>query len=65
MAYEVRIAGKPVATFDTSDAALERVREEIGRQPDCEPEIIDTSTGHAFEPAASKGSREHLTKTMR
>jgi hypothetical protein len=65
MAYEVRVAGKPIATFDTSDAALARVRDEIARQPDCEPVIIDTSTGHALEPAASKGSREHLTKTMR
>lgn len=65
MAYEVRIASKPVAIFDTSEAALERVREEIARQPDCDPEIIDTTTGHAFEPAASKGWRDHLTKTMR
>ncbi|HST75982.1 MAG TPA: hypothetical protein VLJ20_11470 [Acetobacteraceae bacterium] len=65
MAYEVRIDSKPVGTFDDTEAALDRVRDEIGRRPDCEPEIIDTSTGRAFEPASSKGWREHLTKTIR
>lgn len=64
MAYEVRIDGKAAATFDTSEAALDRVRAEIARNVDCEPEIIDTETGHAFEPAASKSWREHLAKNV-
>ncbi len=65
MAYEVRIDSKPVGTFDTSEAALERVRDELKRRPDCEPEILDTSTGRAFQPASSKRWQEHLTKTIR
>ena len=65
MAYEVRIDTKPVGTVDTSEAALDRVRDEIRGRPDCEPEIIDTTTGRAFEPASSKGWREDLTKALR
>ncbi len=65
MAYEVRIDSKPVGTFDTSEAALDRVRDELRRHPDCEPEIIDTNTGRAVQPASSKRWQEHLTKTIR
>ena len=65
MAYEVRIDTKPVGTFDNSEAAIERVREELARRPDCEPEILDTSTGRAVQPASSKRWQEHLSKTIR
>ena len=64
MPFEVRMEGKAVGTFDTSEEALERVRAAVKDHPDCEPEIIDTATGRAFEPAASKSWREHLANNV-
>ena len=64
MAYEVRIGGKAVGAFDTTEAALDHVRGAIKAAPDCEPEIFDTETGKPFAPAASKGWREHLANNV-
>ncbi len=64
MPYEVRIESRAVATYDTSEQALEHVRAALKEQPDCEPEIFDTETGKPFEPAASKSWREHLANNV-
>ena len=64
MPYEVRMEGKAVGTFETSEEALDHVRAAVKERPDCEPEIIDTATGQAFEPAASTSWREHLANNV-
>ncbi len=64
MPYEVRIDSQATGTFDTSEEALDHVRAAVKQRPDCEPEIIDTATGRAFEPAASKSWREHLANNV-
>lgn len=64
MAYEIRMEGKPAETFESSEAALDRVREILASDPDADPEVIDSKTGRAFEPAASKRWREHLANKV-
>ena len=61
MAYEVRLDGQPTETFATAEAALRHVRLILKAQPDADPEVMDTRTGRAFEPAASKRWREELS----
>jgi hypothetical protein len=53
-----------VGEFPTEEAALAGVRQELKACPDCEPEVIDTTTGKPFAPAASHGWREHLAKKV-
>ncbi len=64
MAYELRNGNESLGTFDSSEAALEAVRTLLKSNPDADPEILDTSTGRAFEPAASKRWREHLANNV-
>jgi len=54
MGYEVRIDRRSVGEFATTEAALARVREALKLHPDCEPQIIDLSTGKPFALAASR-----------
>ena len=64
MAYEVRLEGQLPEIFVTTEAALQRVRSILRSQPDADPEILDTRTGRAFEPAASKRWREELARAI-
>ena len=64
MAYELRINGKPVGTYATTDEAIQRAREATQSVPDCEVEMIDTKTGHAAEPAATVRWREELANKV-
>lgn len=64
MAYELRLEGQASELFVTTEAALRRVRSIIRNQPDADPEIVDTRTGRAFEPAASKDWREELARKL-
>ncbi len=64
MPFELRIDKRSVATFDSSEDALTRAREAVQARPDCEPEIIDTATGRAFEPAASQRWRDELANKV-
>lgn len=64
MAYEVRMGGKVVGTYDTEEEAMAAVREALLADADVEPEVYDTRTGKAAAPGSSAGWREHLaTKT--
>ncbi len=64
MAYELRNGGKAVGTFESSEKALEQARVLLRSDPDADPDILDTATGRAFEPAASKRWREHLANNV-
>ncbi len=64
MAYELRIDHARVAVYADADAALAHVKRAVRERPDCEPEIIDTETGRAFEPAASERWRDELAKKI-
>ncbi len=63
--YELRINGRPIGTYDDAVAALARARLLVSVTPDCEPEIMDTRTGRAFEVGASVRWREELAARMR
>jgi hypothetical protein len=60
MPFEVRLAGKLVATFDSEAAAVARAREMLRQDADRQPEVLDTATGRAVAPGASAESRERL-----
>ena len=60
MSYELRVNGRPAAVYADPEDALDRVRTLMKSDCDLEPEIIDTRTRRAFEPAASIRSREEL-----
>jgi hypothetical protein len=64
MGYEVRIDHRSVGEFPTQEAALARGRQELKARPDCEPEVIDTTTGKPFAPVPSRGWREQLAKKV-
>ncbi|MBV8521644.1 MAG: hypothetical protein JOY71_05860 [Acetobacteraceae bacterium] len=53
MSYEVCSNGRSLGTFDRPEDALDQVRTILRRDPDCEPEVMDTDTGQALMPAAS------------
>ena len=61
MAYEVRVGGKAVGTYETEQDAMAAVRETLLADADAEPEVYDTETGKPAAPGSSKGWREHLT----
>lgn len=64
MAYELRMGGKTIGTYDTEEEAMAAVREALLADADAEPEVYDTRTGQPAAPGSSKGWREHLaTKT--
>ena len=58
--YEVRAYGVRIATFDRPEPALAVVRAILLRDADCEPEVLETRTGRAYEVASSIRWREEL-----
>jgi hypothetical protein len=64
MTYELRLGGRTIGLYDDQEDALVRVRRMMQRDADCEPEVIDTRTGRAFEPAASLRWREELASKI-
>ena len=64
MGYEVRSNGQNLGTFDRSEDALDRVRTMSKRDPDCEPEILDTHTGQPFMLAATADWRDELASKI-
>ena len=64
MAYELRINGRVAEVYDKPEPALDRVRALMKSDCDIEPEVLDTRTGRAFEPAASIRWREELATRM-
>ena len=64
MGYELRNNGRCLGTFDRQEDVLARVRVMMKRDPDCEPEVLDTHMGRAFEPAASISWREELASKL-
>lgn len=64
MAYEVRVAGKPVASYATQEEALAHVKRLVAEDVDSEPEIVDSETGRSVEPASTKAWREDLSKKI-
>jgi hypothetical protein len=60
MGYELRRDGRSLGTFDNPEDALTRVRVMLKTDPNCEPEVLDSHTGRAFEPAASLSWRDEL-----
>jgi len=60
MGYELRIDGRLTAIYASPEHALDRVRVLMKSNCDLEPEVLDTRTGRAFEPAASIRWREEL-----
>jgi hypothetical protein len=60
MGYELRINGRTAQVYDDPEDALDHVRALIKSDCDVEPELLDTRTGRAFEPAASIRWREEL-----
>jgi hypothetical protein len=64
MAYELHVDRRHVATFPSLDEALTRAREMLLNQPDCEPEILDSDTKRAVEPASSRRWREELSQKV-
>jgi hypothetical protein len=64
MRYEVRLDGTSIGVFATADEALERVRQALEENPDHEPEIIDMTTGKAYEPTASLDEADELDRKV-
>ncbi len=60
MPYELRLGGVPPTLFETEQEAVAAARQMLQDNPDAEPEIIDTATGHAAAPGSSKNWREEL-----
>ena len=60
MPYEMRLAGRAPAPFDTEADAVAAARQVLLDDPDAEPEVFDTATGRPVAPGASKGWREEL-----
>ncbi|MBV8590939.1 MAG: hypothetical protein JO212_12945 [Acetobacteraceae bacterium] len=64
MGYEIRSNGQDLGMFDRSEDALDRVRAILKRDPDCEPEVVDTHTGQAFMPGATVDWRDELASKI-
>ena len=62
--YEIRIDGCVHATFATLENALEYARAAVARDPDLDPEIMDTRTGRACMVAASKRWRDEIAAKL-
>jgi hypothetical protein len=60
MSYELRNNGHKIGIYACSEDALDRVRVMMKLDVDCEPEVLDTQTGRAFELAASLRWRDEL-----
>jgi hypothetical protein len=57
MAFEYRLKGQVMGTFDTEEEALAHARQAMQSHPEDEPEVWDTTTGEPAGPAASKEGR--------
>jgi hypothetical protein len=64
MAYELRVNGTIREFYNHPEDALDRVRALMKSDCDIEPEVLDTRTGRAFEPAASIRWREELANKI-
>jgi len=64
MAFELHVDRRHVATFASLDEALARAREMLLSNPDAEPEILDSETKRAVEPASSRRWREELSRKV-
>lgn len=64
MRYEVLLDGASIGVFATAEEALARVRAALAENPDHEPEIIDMTTGKAFEPGSSVDERDDLANKV-
>jgi hypothetical protein len=64
MPFELRIGQTTVATFETADEAIARAREIVRSDADKQPEVVDTTTGKAVAPAASRASRDDLARKI-
>ncbi len=64
MSYELRNNGLKIGTYACSEDALDRVRIMMKSDVNCEPEILDTQTGRAFELAASIRWRDDLASKI-
>lgn len=54
MPYELRVAGKPSAAFETAEEAMKAARAATL----ADPEVIDLTTGEPAAPGASQADRE-------
>lgn len=64
MPYELRVNGRTYGFYERCEQALERVRLAIACDVNLEPEVLDTRTGRAFEPAASIRWRDELANKI-
>jgi hypothetical protein len=64
MAYELRVNGTIREFYTHPEEALDRVRALMRVDCDIEPEVFDTRTGRAFEPAASIRWRDELASKI-
>jgi hypothetical protein len=64
MPYTLRLNGRTIATYETSEEALLRARAIVQADADKQPEVLDAETGQPVAPAASSGSREDLARKI-
>ena len=64
MPYELRIAGRPPARFDTEQEAMAAAGAAVADNADAVPEVVDLTTGQAAAPGADEASRDALTNTI-
>lgn len=64
MAYELHIDRRHVATFETTDKALEHARDLLRQNAESEVEILDSASRRAVMPASSASWREHLANEI-
>jgi len=64
MSYELHVHRRHVANFETLEEAQTRARNLMREQPDSEPEILDSTTKRAVEPASSRSWREDLSNKI-
>ncbi|WP_428492405.1 hypothetical protein [Rhodopila sp.] len=60
MSFELRIGGRSIDRFESSDDAETRAKELVRENADIVVEIIDLSTGRPYAPAAGAGDRDAL-----
>ena len=64
MPYELRMNGRPIGRFDTSNEAEQQARALIRQNADNVVEIIDLASGQPYAPAASGGDRDALARKI-
>ena len=60
MPYELRLAGRAPAVFETEAEAMAAARQRLADDIGAEPEVIDLATGKPCAPGASAGWREEF-----